>query len=203
MTFISVIDHLGTFAFAISGIRAASSRGFDLFGAYVIALATAIGGGTLRDLLLDLPPFWMQHPSYLLVTGIALLLMIVIGEHIIRRVKTLFLADALGLGLFVVVGIDKAIGAGSPFWVAIIMGLISGCVGGIIRDILVNDEPLIFREDLYATTCLAGGLVYFACLWGGFPASVTQLAAAATVIVFRVAAVKYHLHLPKLTPLDR
>lgn len=203
MTLLFLIDHLGTFAFAISGIRAASNRGFDLFGAYFIALTTAIGGGTLRDLLLDVPPFWMQHPSYLFVTGIALLLMIAVGESIIRRVKTLFLADTLGLGLFVVVGIDKTISAGYPFWVAIIMGLISGCVGGILRDILVNDEPLIFREDLYATTCLAGGLMYFAGVWMGFPESVTQLLAAATVILFRVAAVKYHLHLPRLTSLDQ
>ena len=153
-SFINIIDYLGTFAFAISGIRLASAKRFDWFGAYVVGLVTAIGGGTTRDLLLGITPFWMQQPSYLIVTGIALLFVILFGKYIIRLNNTFFIFDAIGLGLFVVVGIDKSLESGFSYWIAIIMGMISGSVGGIIRDILINEVPLIFRKDIYALACV-------------------------------------------------
>ena len=159
MNFIHLIDYAGTFAFAISGIRLASAKRFDWFGAYVVGLVTAIGGGTLRDLLLDVTPFWMLQPSYLIVTGLALIFVILLGKLVIRLHNTFFIFDAIGLGLFVVVGIEKSLTAGFPFWVAILMGMITGSAGGIIRDIFINEEPLIFRKDIYALACLFGGFV--------------------------------------------
>jgi uncharacterized membrane protein YeiH len=198
VNFIHLIDYAGTFAFAISGIRLASAKRFDWFGAYVVGLVTAIGGGTTRDLLLNVTPFWMLQPSYLIVTGLALISVILFGKYLIRLSNTFFIFDAIGLGLFVVVGIQRTLGAGFPFWVAVLMGMITGSVGGIIRDILINEVPLIFRKDIYALACVIGGLVFYICFLLGISPTVTQIASAVSVILTRVLAVKYHISLPVL-----
>ncbi|MFZ4723867.1 MAG: trimeric intracellular cation channel family protein [Paludibacter sp.] len=198
MNFIHLIDYAGTFAFAISGIRLASAKRFDWFGAYVVGLVTAIGGGTIRDLLLNVTPFWMLQPSYLIVTALALFFVILFGKQLIRLTNTFFIFDAIGLGLFVVVGIEKSLAAEFPFWVAILMGMITGSAGGIIRDILINEVPLIFRKDIYALACVVGGLVYLFCFQLDTSAIVTQILSASSVIVTRVLAVKYHISLPVL-----
>lgn len=198
MTLITLIDYAGTFAFAISGIRLASAKQFDWFGAYVVGLVTAIGGGTTRDLLLNVTPFWMLQPSYLVVTAVALFFVILFGKYLIRLTNTFFIFDTIGLGLFVVVGIEKTIAFGFPFWVVIIMGMITGSVGGIIRDILINEVPLIFRKDVYALACVLGGIVYYIFSLLGMAPQVVQLAALCSVIVTRVLAVKYHIGLPVL-----
>ena len=132
--FITLCDYSGTFAFAISGIRLASAKQFDWFGAYVIGLVTAVGGGTLRDLLLNATPFWMEQASYLTVSGVALLFVIIFKKFVIRLNNTFFIFDAIGLGLFVVVGIVKTLEFGFPMWVAIVMGTITGSFGGMLRD---------------------------------------------------------------------
>lgn len=198
MTLINLIDYAGTFAFAISGIRLASAKQFDWFGAYVVGLVTAIGGGTTRDLLLNVTPFWMLQPSYLVVTAVALLFVIFFGKNLIRLNNTFFIFDTIGLGLFVVVGIEKTIAFGFPFWVVIIMGMITGSVGGIIRDILINEVPLIFRKDVYALACVLGGIVYYLLNLIGLAPQIVQLGALCSVIVMRVLAVKYHIGLPVL-----
>jgi uncharacterized membrane protein YeiH len=198
MNFINLIDYAGTFAFAISGIRLASAKRFDWFGAYVVGLVTAIGGGTTRDLLLNVKPFWMLQPSYLIVTAFALLSVISLGKYLIHLNNTFFIFDAIGLGLFVVVGIEKTLSAHLPFWVAIVMGMITGSVGGIIRDILINEVPLIFRKDIYALACVVGGLVFFMCTKLTLASPITQTLAALSVILVRVLAVKYHISLPVL-----
>lgn len=202
MDFIALLDHFGTFAFAVSGIRTAARRNFDWFGAYVVGLVTAIGGGTTRDVLLSITPFWMEQTSYLVITGVGLLAFILLGKRLIRMGRTLFIFDTLGLGLFVVTGINKTLAAGFPFWVAIVMGTITGCIGGVIRDVLVNDMPLVFRQDFYALTCVFGGLVYYFFMALSFPAPLVYLLAALTVISSRILAVKYHMHLPQLKSLD-
>lgn len=203
--FITTIEVLGTIAFAISGIRLAAAKRFDWFGAYVVGLVTAIGGGTVRDVLLDIPVFWMLSFRYLAVTGLSLAAVIIFRQALVRGMRTLFIFDAIGLALFVVVGIQKTLAAGYPMWVAIVMGIITGSFGGIIRDILINDEPLFFRKDIYATACLAGGLVYWLVqqLPGANPI-VPQISCAATVIGLRVLAVHYHWSLPilKVDPKD-
>lgn len=198
MSVISWIDYLGTFAFAISGIRLASAKNFDWFGAYVVGLVTAIGGGTVRDLLLGVTPFWMVQPSYLVITGFALIATILFSKHLVRINNTFFIFDSIGLGLFVVVGIERSIDAGFPAWVAIVMGMITGSTGGIIRDILINEVPLIFRKDIYALACVFGGLVFFGSENLNFTHTVTQILSVTSVILIRVLAVKYHLGLPNL-----
>ena len=201
INFTTVLDLLGTFAFAISGIRLASGKQIDWFGAYIIGLVTAIGGGTLRDLLLDVTPFWMLDSKYFLTTGVALLATLLFKEKIFRLGNTLFLFDAIGLGLFTIVGISKSVAAGLPFWVCIVMGAITGSVGGVVRDVLLNEVPLLFRKDIYALACVAGGVVYFICHYFNFPSGIKQLVAALTVIFIRVIALKFHIHLPILKPI--
>lgn len=193
-----IIDLLGTFAFAVSGIRLASGKDIDWFGAYIIGLVTAVGGGTTRDLLLDLTPFWMENPQYFMTTGVALMATLLFRDKLFRWGNTLFLFDTIGLGLFTVIGISKSLDAGFPIWVCIIMGAITGSIGGVIRDILINEIPLIFRKDLYALACIFGGIVYFICYHFNVPVFICELIAAATVILIRIIAVKFHIQLPIL-----
>lgn len=196
--FITFCNYAGTFAFAISGIRLASAKQFDWFGAYVVGVVTAVGGGTTRDILLNSTPFWMEDASYLIVSGLALMFVIAFRKYVIRLTNTFFIFDAIGLGLFVVVGIDKTLEYGFPMWVAIVMGTITGSFGGMMRDILINEEPLIFRKDIYALACVLGGVVYYLCLKMGVTASFTQFLVAASVLAMRVIAVKYHISVPVL-----
>ncbi len=202
MNFTTLLELLGTFAFAVSGMRLASGKRIDWFGAYIVGLVTAIGGGTMRDLLLDVTPFWMLDAKYFLTTGVALIAILMFKDKIFKLGGTLFLFDAVGLGLFTITGIAKSMDAGFPIWVCIVMGTITGSVGGVARDVLLNEVPLIFRKDIYALTCVAGGAVYFLCTYFNFPIGVTESVAAATIIAFRLLAVKFHIHLPRLQPIN-
>lgn len=197
-TFLFLIEVLGTIAFAISGIRLAATKSFDWFGAYIVGFVTAIGGGTLRDLLLDIPVFWMQTWWYLAVTGLSLAAVIVFQNALVSRDKILFLFDSVGLALFCVIGIQKTLAVGYPMWVATIMGITTGAFGGVIRDILINEEPLVFRKDIYATACLAGALVYWVTMLLGGSAMMQQMLCAVVVILLRVLALRYNLSLPVL-----
>lgn len=203
-TFLFIIEAIGTFAFAISGIRLAAYKNFDLFGAYTIGLVTAIGGGTLRDLLLDIPVFWMQTWIYLAITGLALVIVIMFRRMLISMNRMLFIFDTVGLALFVVIGIQKTIATDYPMWVAMVMGVITGSFGGIVRDILINVEPLFFRKDIYATACLAGGFAYWGSNMLGWSDMTSQLLCAATIIILRTCALRYNWSLPQLryTPDD-
>lgn len=193
-----VLEMLGTLAFAISGIRLASAKRFDWFGAYVVGFTTAIGGGTLRDLMLSQTPFWMLDSVYLIVTAIALGIVILFGRYLIRLNNTFFIFDAIGLGLFTVVGIEKTLVADFPFWVAVIMGTMTGAAGGVLRDILINEEPLIFRKEIYALACVFGGVVFWICREAGMSGASLQIVTAVAVIAARVVSVRFGLKLPTL-----
>lgn len=198
----NLLDLIGTFVFAISGIRLASRKQIDWFGAYIIGLVTAIGGGTARDVLLDTTPFWMLDSKYFITTGVALLITILFKDKLFKWGNTLFLFDAIGLGLFTIVGISKSVEADFPFWVCILMGAITGSLGGVIRDVLLNEVPLLLRKDIYALACVAGGVVYFICIHFNVPITVTELIAAFVVILARLVAVKFHIHLPVLNTIE-
>lgn len=200
--FTFLLDLLGTFAFAVSGIRLAAGKQIDLFGTYIIGFVTAIGGGTVRDILLDVTPFWMMDPQYLITTAIALVATLIFKNRLFKMGKPLFLFDTIGLGLFTVVGITKSIDAGLPFWVCIVMGAITGSFGGVIRDVLLNDVPLLFKKDIYALACVAGGGIYFISSHFGLPPGIIEILAALTVIIIRLLAVKFHIHLPHLQQID-
>lgn len=197
-TFVQILDFVGTFAFAISGIRLASAKRFDWFGAYVVGLATAIGGGTIRDVLLDVTPAWMTDPIYLICTALALLWVIFFGKFLIHLNNTFFIFDSIGLALFTVVGVGKSIALGYPFWVAIVMGSVTGAAGGVIRDVFINEIPLIFRKEIYAVACVIGGIAYWLCNILGMEAFACQIVAGMIVFLTRILAVKYHICLPIL-----
>ena len=161
ISFYNVLDLIGTMAFAISGTRLASAKHFDWFGAYVVGVTTAIGGGTLRDVMLGVTPFWMTQPISLILSAVALLWVVIFRKQLVRQNNTWFLFDTIGLALFTVTGIEKTLGVGFPYWVAIIMGTMTGAAGGVLRDVLINEVPLIFRKDIYAVACVLGGIVFY------------------------------------------
>lgn len=193
-----VIEFLGTFAFAISGIRHAAAKQFDWFGGYVCGFAVAIGGGTVRDVMLGVTPFWMTSSLYALCTGLALVAVIVFKHSLDRLNNTWFVFDTLGLALFTIAGIQKTLAMGYPFWVAIIMGCITGSVGGVIRDVLLNNIPVIFHKEIYAMACVAGGVVYCLLLVAGLNITVNVIVTFLLICVIRLLAVKYHISLPTL-----
>ena len=197
-TFIDIIDYLGTFAFAISGIRIATKRNFDLFGAFMVGLVTAIGGGTLRDIMLRQSPFWMTQSSYFVLTGLALLFFCCFHRSISKVSGTMFVFDTIGIGLFTVVGFQKTLDAGFSQWVAIIMGMLTSAAGGVMRDILVNHEPLIFKREIYALPCAFGGLIYAILLNLNVSSVICQISCATTVIALRFLAVKFHWRIRSL-----
>ncbi|MBR7133972.1 MAG: trimeric intracellular cation channel family protein [Bacteroidaceae bacterium] len=197
-SFVQIIEFVGTFAFAISGIRLASAKQFDWFGAYVVGVATAVGGGTFRDMMLGVTPFWMTDSIYLVCSGLALLWVILFSKYLIHLHNTFFLFDAIGLALFTVVGVQKTLDCGYPLWVAIIMGTMTGAAGGVIRDVFINEIPLIFRKEIYAMACVIGGVVFGICNWLELNTFITHGAYGLSVLLTRILAVKYHICLPIL-----
>ncbi|HMM03051.1 MAG: trimeric intracellular cation channel family protein [Dysgonomonas sp.] len=195
---VDIIEFLGTIAFAISGIRLASAKRFDWFGAIVIGFVTATGGGTLRDLLLDVPIFWTQASRYIWCTLFAFLIVLCFRKFLVHLNNTIFWFDCIGLGLFVVVGYEKAFALGYPVWVCVSMATITGIVGGMIRDILINEVPIIFTQELYAVACILGGILFSILHYLNVDLAVIEISTAVFVVVIRVLATKYRLKLPIL-----
>ena len=168
---IHMIELLGTFAFAISGIRHAAAKQFDWFGGYVCGVAVAIG---------------------------ALLTVAFFGRWMEPLKNAWFVFDTLGLALFTIAGIQKSITFGQPFWVAIIMGCITGSAGGVIRDVLLNNEPVIFHKEIYAMACVLGGLVYWGLINLGLSSEWSAIVSFVVTCLIRFLAVRYHISLPIL-----
>lgn len=195
---LNVIEFLGTFAFAISGIRHAAAKHFDWFGGFVCGIAVAIGGGTLRDMMLGVTPFWMTSSIYLICTLIAQMFVIIFAHSLKRLNNTWFFFDTLGLALFTVAGLQKTLDCGHPFWVAIIMGTITGSAGGVIRDVLLNNVPVIFKKEIYAMASIVGGAAYWGLVECGCDMTVSVIIAFVLIVLIRIFAVKYHISLPVL-----
>jgi uncharacterized membrane protein YeiH len=193
-----IIEFLGTFAFAISGIRHAAAKHFDWFGGYVCGIAVAIGGGTIRDVMLGVTPFWMTNPFYMICTALALIFVIIFAKHMEGLRNTWFVFDTLGLALFTIAGIQKSLLFGQPYWVAIIMGCITGSAGGVIRDILLNNVPVIFHKEIYAMAAVLGGITYWFLDILMVPIEATVIASFMVTCLIRFLAVRYHLSLPTL-----
>ena len=195
---LNVIEFLGTFAFAISGIRHAAAKHFDWFGGFVCGIAVAIGGGTLRDMMLGVTPFWMTSSIYLICTLIAQMFVIIFAHSLKRLDNTWFFFDTLGLALFTVAGLQKTLDCGHPFWLAIIMGTITGSAGGVIRDVLLNNVPVIFKKEIYAMASIVGGAAYWGLVECGCDMTVSVIIAFVLIVLIRIFAVKYHISLPVL-----
>ncbi len=209
MLFSFIIEMIGALACAISGIRLAALKRFDWFGAYIVGLVTALGGGTLRDAILCQPAFWVADLrfflAYFMVTALALALVVVFSSQLVRREKMLLVFDAVGLAMFTVIGIEKALARDCPMCIAICMGMLTGAFGGVVRDVLLNRVPLIFRKDIYAMASLMGGIVYWLALECGGSPELCAIACLAVIVVVRMLAVRFSWHLPVLTsnPADR
>jgi len=185
MTPLQIADALGIFVFALSGGLAASRRGLDFFGILVVSLLPAIGGGTLRDLLLDRPVFWLEQSNTILIALGGGVLSAILGERI-ARFKTLIWFDAMGLALFSVIGAQAAHALGHGPIVVVMMGTITASFGGLLRDVVCNEVPLILREDIYATAALIGSLVF----WGAvsFELDVPTAMVLGGVVAFTIRA---------------
>ena len=194
----TIIEILGTLAFAISGIRHAAAKHFDWFGGFVCGFAVAIGGGTLRDVMLGLPPFWMTSPLYIVCTIVAQIFVISCSRMLRRLDNAWFFFDTLGLASFTITGIQKTIECGYPFWVAIIMGCITGAAGGVIRDVLLNKTPVVLRKEIYAMASIVGGLLYWVLTDMNVNMAITGVATFVFIVTIRILAVKYHISLPVL-----
>ncbi|WP_394200033.1 trimeric intracellular cation channel family protein [Shewanella waksmanii] len=191
-------DLCGTAVFALSGALAAGRHRMDPFGVIVLASVTAVGGGSIRDALLGTTPvFWIKDPNYIIVI-LATVLLTLIFVRKPKRVPqyTLPVADALGLALFTVIGAEKALSLGLTGMVAVIMGLITGVGGGIIRDLLCRQVPMILRTEIYATASIMGGICYTLTIYWGAADKVALLLALGTALAIRLAAIKWHLSLP-------
>jgi uncharacterized membrane protein YeiH len=162
MNWIPFIEISGTFAFAVSGAFAAMRKELDPFGVLIMAFVPAIGGGTLRDILInDLPVAWLRNTTTIWVILVAAIVAMFFAGALKKMYKLLFLFDAVGLGLFTIIGIEKGIQHHYAPGVSIALGIITGCFGGVLRDVLLNDVPLLFQKEIYAMACLAGGIFYF------------------------------------------
>ena len=197
-TVLLIIEILGTFAFAISGIRHAAAKHFDWFGGFVCGFVVAIGGGTVRDVMLGVPPFWMTSSLYVICTLLALVFVLTFARSLKRLDNAWFVFDTLGLALFTIAGIQKTLTMGHPFWVAIAMGCITGSAGGVARDILLNKVPVIFHKEIYAMACVVGGLVYWLLMTLGVNMAVTSTITFLAICIIRFLAMRYHISLPKL-----
>lgn len=187
---INILDLLGTLVFAISGVIAAVERKFDLVGAFIIGFVTALGGGTTRDLLMGSTPVsWMKEPHYLMVVIAAMVLCYLFFPLLSKIRRSLFIFDSIGLGLFSILGLQKALLADLSVPVALILGIVSAVFGGVIRDVLTNQVPLIFRKEIYALASLAGALLYWLGSLLNFSSALNALFSISLVVLIRSLAV--------------
>lgn len=194
-----ILDILGTMAFAISGALTAMNKKMDPFGVFVIAFVTSVGGGTLRDVLIGHTPVgWMKDLDYVYVIIVGFFIALVFRKKLDKLRVSLFLFDTIGLGVFTLIGLEKGIDAGLHPVICIALGTMTACFGGVIRDILCNEIPVIFRKEIYATICIIGGGVFFLLRKWNVPQDILYLAVSGVIIAIRLLAVNYKWSLPAL-----
>lgn len=197
--FFQIIDILGVIAFAISGVSVAMKKRMDVFGLLIIAFVTSVGGGTVRDVLIGQTPVaWMTNMTYVYVILAATVFTIIFQNKINYLRMSLFLFDTIGIGLYTVVGVEKGLSAGLHPIICIALGTMTACFGGILRDILCNEIPVIFRKEIYATACIAGGVVYFVLRKLPIDSEFIFIIAGVVVITIRLVAVRFEISLPSV-----
>ncbi len=197
LSLFTILDLLGTAAFAISGALAAMNRKLDLFGIFIIAFVTAVGGGTLRDALIGRTPvMWMDNIIYIYLIGIVTILAIIFRNKIYYLKTSLFLFDTIGLGIFTITGVETGIQNGLDPIVCITLGAMTGTFGGVIRDILCNEIPVIFRKEIYATASIAGATIFILLYNWNVNINIIYIVTSLLVIVIRLIVVKYKISLP-------
>ena len=193
------LDIIGTMAFAMSGALTAMNKKLDPFGVFIIAFVTAVGGGTLRDIMIGRTPVgWILDIKYVYVIIMGFILAILFRKKFDRLRKSLFLFDTIGLGVFTLIGLEKGINIGLHPIICVALGTMTACFGGVIRDILCNEIPVIFRREIYATICILGGIVFFMLRKMNLENDVLYLTTSLVIISVRLLAVKYKWYLPAL-----
>lgn len=196
--FLYIIDILGTVSFAVSGAFLAMEKKLDPFGVLVLAFVTAMGGGTLRDILIgNLPVNWLTNSTSTIVIFSSAIVTMFFGSYLKHLTTALFLFDAVGLGLFTIVGIKIGIEKNFSMGVCITLGTITACFGGVVRDVLLNQIPLLFRKEIYAMACIAGGLIYFLLRQLTLNADIVTIICILLIFTIRIIAVKYKISLPQ------
>jgi uncharacterized membrane protein YeiH len=197
-SFLNIIDVLGTFAFAVSGAFSAMEKKLDPFGILIIAFVTAIGGGTLRDVLVgNTPVNWLSNNTTILVIFFSAIATMFFGSYLKQWNKALFLFDALGLGLFTIIGLEIGLKYGFQASICIALGTITACFGGVLRDVLLNKLPLIFHKEIYALACIAGGITYYFLYYTQINNDWSKIICILLIFFIRIVAVRYKLSLPK------
>ncbi len=197
------LDLLGTVVFAFTGLLAASRKQLDLFGAIVIAMVTAIGGGTLRDVILGQPVFWLTQPVYIYVIVLSALFMFFYARFRPVPMRLLLFLDALGLAVFTVIGAQKALALGLSDPIVIMTGIMTGAAGGVIRDVLVGEVPLIFRKEIYATASFMGASVLLLLMQNIESQELAITISILVVLIMRISAIVYNYSLPIFNPVHR
>jgi uncharacterized membrane protein YeiH len=197
MEIFEVLDIIGTFVFAISGALVAMRKKMDPFGIFIIGFVTAVGGGTLRDILIGHQPVgWIQNMQYVYAIILAVVLAILFRNKIKFLSKSFFLFDTIGLGIFTIIGTKEGINLNFNPIISIALGTMSGAFGGVIRDILCNEIPIIFRKEIYATASVFGGITFIILNQFNLPQNIAYFITVSMVIIIRLIAVKFHLSLP-------
>ncbi|WP_426429794.1 trimeric intracellular cation channel family protein [Winogradskyella sp. HB-48] len=197
--FFQTLDILGTISFAISGVLVAMNKRMDPFGVLIIAFVTAVGGGTLRDIMVGVEPVsWMRNMTFVYVIIASTIFAVVFRNYLKHLRRSLFLFDTIGIGLYTVVGIETGLVAGLHPLICIALGTMTACFGGVTRDILCNEIPVIFRKEIYATACIVGGLTYFALRQFLEDENYLFIIAGLVVIIIRLIAVRFKISLPSL-----
>ena len=194
-----LLDIIGTMAFAMSGALTAINKKLDPFGVFIIAFVTAVGGGMLRDVLIGITPVsWMRDLNYVYVICIGFMLAILFRKKLDRLRTSLFLFDTIGLGVFTLIGLEKGINTGLHPVICIALGTMTACFGGVLRDILCTEIPVIFRRQIYATICIVGGILFFLLKELHLQDDAVYIITSALIILIRLVAVKYKWSLAPL-----
>ena len=195
---LSVLSIVGLFVFAVSGALTALRNDMDVFGVAMIAFATGVGGGTIRDVLLGaFPVWWIREPEAILICVAGSIVATLAQPAIASRLKALIWADAAGLAVFAVIGAEAAIASGASPVIAIFMGAATATFGGIVRDVLCNETPLVLKEEIYATAALVGAGVYVGLLETGVGAAAAAVVAALLTFAIRALAIVFNIKSPK------
>ncbi|MBG44730.1 MAG: hypothetical protein CL530_12260 [Aequorivita sp.] len=198
MKLILLIDILGTIAFAISGVLTALNKRLDPFGILIIAFVTAVGGGTLRDILIDANVAWMRNLTYVYVILGSTIFAVIFRKRLGYIRRSLFLFDTIGIALYTIVGVEKGIAAGFHPIICVALGTMTACFGGVLRDILCNEIPIIFRKEIYATACILGASAYFLLHFTPLKEDFIVIISGSIVIIVRLLAVYFNLSLPSI-----
>lgn len=199
MTIFELLDFIGTAVFAISGALAGMRKKFDPFGVLILASVTAIGGGTMRDILIGRTPVgWMQNMSYVYIILLSFLFALFFRKYLVYFRKTMFLFDSIGLGLFTITGVELGLQYDLHPIICVLLGTMSASFGGVIRDVLSNDIPLIFHREIYAIPCILGGSLFLLLAHFNIDSDLNSIIISALIVLVRIFATKYHWHLPKI-----